>query len=117
MKKYFVAGTDEELQFGDTVEMTFTKKTKNGKVVENHLECEFLPELVELLLESEVIEERDCEDEQNPIDFSDGVYEGIEDIKDLMEEQAELLKGLTETVAELVKVLTKEKAAKTAKAK
>lgn len=30
MKKYFIAETDEELVFGDTLELDLTKKTKHG---------------------------------------------------------------------------------------
>lgn len=62
MKKYFMKGTEDELQFGDMIEMDFTRDTKGG-VIHHHIECKFLPELIPTLLEDEAIEEREVEEE------------------------------------------------------
>ena len=57
-KKYYLKGTDEELKFGDKIELDMAKE-KKGKTIHHHVECRFLPELVDLLLESDVIEQRE----------------------------------------------------------
>ena len=56
-KKFYLKGTDEELKFGDMIELDMTEE-KKGETIHHHVECKFLPELVDLLLESDVIEER-----------------------------------------------------------
>mgnify|MGYP003456868727 CR=1 FL=1 len=58
MKKYFMTGTDDELQFGDVIELDFVREMKNGKVKHQHMEVKFIPELVDVLIENEVIEEK-----------------------------------------------------------
>ena len=55
MKKYFMKGTQDEVQFGDMLELDFTKDTKNG-TIHRHLETKFIPELVDILVEEGVIE-------------------------------------------------------------
>ena len=75
MKKYFMKGTDDELQFGEVIELDMVGKEK-GKVKHTHLEVEFLPELVDELLEQEVIEERESDEEDDElINFSDDLDE------------------------------------------
>lgn len=63
MKKYFMTGTDEEIQFGEMIELDFTKDSKNG-VTHHHMECKFIPELVDMLLENDIIEVVDDEEEE-----------------------------------------------------
>lgn len=55
--------TEDELQFGDMIELDFTRDTENG-VVHHHMECKFLPDLIPLLLEDEAIEEREVKKEE-----------------------------------------------------
>ena len=64
MKKYFMKGTQDEVQFGDMLELDFTKDTKNG-TIHRHLETKFIPELVDILVEEGVIEVKTCTDKQN----------------------------------------------------
>lgn len=65
-----MTGVDEPIEFGDTLGFDIVKK-KDGKSVTKHVECTFCPELVPLLLEAEIIEEKDAEDEKpETIDFS-----------------------------------------------
>lgn len=72
MKKYFMKGTEDELQFGDMIELDLTEDLPNGKVRHHHLECKFIPELVPLLLEEEIIEVvEEKEKEEKPLDFQD----------------------------------------------
>lgn len=58
-------GSDDELKFGDTIELDFTKATADGHTCHHHLECKFLPELIPLLIEKEIIEMREVEDEES----------------------------------------------------
>lgn len=64
-------GSDEEVQFGDTIEMDFTKNMPNGKVKHYHIDCEFIKELLPVFLENDVIEEREVEGDtkDSMIDF------------------------------------------------
>lgn len=55
--------TEDELQFGDMIELDFTRDTENG-VVHHYMECKFLPELIPILLEAEAIEEREVKEEK-----------------------------------------------------
>jgi hypothetical protein len=64
MKKYFMKGTEDELQFGDLVELDITEDMPNGKIKHKHLDCKFMPDLIDTLLEAEVIEEVDVDDEE-----------------------------------------------------
>lgn len=70
MKKYFMKGTDNELQFGDMIELDLSKDLPDGHTKHHHLECKFLPELVPLLLEDDIIEVIEDEEEK-PLDFQD----------------------------------------------
>lgn len=62
MKKYFLKDSNEELKFGDIIELDFTKDMKNGNTHHHHLECKFIPNLIPLLLKQEVIVEKEVED-------------------------------------------------------
>ena len=66
MKKYFMKGTDDVLEFGDMIVLDLTKDMPNGNVKHQHFEVKFIPDLVDLLLEEEVIDEVEVEDEETP---------------------------------------------------
>ena len=109
MKKYFIAGSDEELEFGDVIALDLTKETKHGThCVES--EVTFSPDILPLLLEIGAVEEKD---EKNLIDFSDDepcddldeLYERIEDIEVRMEEQDEMLEEMMKSIKSLVDIL------------
>ena len=61
MKKYFLKNSNEELKFGDIIELDFTKDTKDGHTRYHHLECKFIPDLIPLLLKQEIIIEKEIE--------------------------------------------------------
>ena len=67
--KFFMAGTDDELQFGDTIEVDLTKEAGKNHVKHHHIECKFHPMLVDILLEKGIIEEREVEEEM--LDLAD----------------------------------------------
>ena len=78
MKKYFLTGTDDELQFGEMIELDFTKDGKHG-VTHHHLECKFIPELVDMLLDNEIIED----EEECCVDFENSVKEALQAIDEM----------------------------------
>ena len=111
MKKYFIAGSDEELEFGDVIELDLTKETKHGThCVES--EVTFSPDILPLLLEIGAVEEKD---EKSLIDFSDEepcddldeLYERIEDIEARVEEQDEMIEEMMKGIKSLVDILNK----------
>lgn len=61
MKKYFLKDSNEELKFGDIIELDFTKDTEDGHTRHHHLECKFIPDLIPLLLKQEIIIEKEVE--------------------------------------------------------
>jgi hypothetical protein len=70
MKKYFMQETAEELEFGDMIVLDLSHDMENGHTKHHHLECKFMPELVPILLEEGIIEEKEVEEEK-PLDFQD----------------------------------------------
>lgn len=120
-------GTDDEVQFGDVIELDAVKETKNGKIKHRHLECKFVPELLPLLLEQEVIEEKECEEEpvysfpdsaepseeKQMIDYFLEITENMADcITSLEKEVKTLNKKITALQAEVNQVLSKNKGKK-----
>lgn len=70
MKKYFLQETAEELEFGDMIVLDLSHDMENGHTKHHHLECKFIPELVPILLEEGIIEEKEVKEEK-PLDFQD----------------------------------------------
>lgn len=62
--------TAEELEFGDMIVLDLSHDMENGHTKHHHLECKFMPELVPILLEEGIIEEKEVEDNK-PLDFED----------------------------------------------
>lgn len=75
MKKYFIKDTEDEVQFGDTIKVTGVKSLKDGGEKHLRLECEFTPEIVDMLIEQEIIEEKKTDTEE-------GVKFNMESYKD-----------------------------------
>ena len=63
MKRYFMKGTGDEIQFGDIIKLDLTKETSRGTVKHRHLEVEFLPGIVDYLVEEDVIEVKEFMEE------------------------------------------------------
>lgn len=92
MKKYFVKETDEEIQFGDTIQLDMTKKTKHG-VHTIKDEVKFSPMILPLLLEVGIIEERENEGDEL-LDFEEDSCETLEALLedfDVLEERVDKL--------------------------
>ena len=64
MKQYFMQETNEEIQFGDTLDLTLEKRLCGIVTEVRHLTCKFIPELVPLLLEEGIIIEKEVKDEK-----------------------------------------------------
>lgn len=65
MKKYFMKNSGEEVKFGDMIELDFTKDTEDGHTCHHHLECKFIPGLIPLLLEKNIIEEKELKEDKD----------------------------------------------------
>lgn len=62
MKQYFLKGMNEPLKFSDIIEFDFIKKGPDGQAITKHIQCQFFPGLIPLLLDEDVIEVKDVED-------------------------------------------------------
>ena len=62
--------TAEELEFGDMIVLDLSHDMEDGHTKHHHLECKFMPELVPILLEEGIIEEKEVKEEK-PLDFQD----------------------------------------------
>lgn len=104
-------GTDDEIQFGDMIELDLTKDLPDGKVQHHHLECKFIPELVPLLLEEGVVEEK-IEEEELPLDFHDDSCPMLEELIKANENLEHRVYNLEKAVGKLnstIVSLTKQK--------
>lgn len=103
MKKYFMTGTDDELEYGDIIEVDLSKGKKH-----EHIECKFHPALVGILLDEGIIEMRDVEgkEEEDTKDFlefddDDDIIGMLNEVLEMQEEQAKMLDKLTDRLIDL----------------
>lgn len=61
MKKYFIKETGEEIQFGEHIVLDFTKDAY-GKIIHHHLDCKFIPELIPLFMENDIVVSKEIDD-------------------------------------------------------
>lgn len=106
MKKYFMKGTEDELQFGDMIELNLVKD-EDGHKVHSHLECKFIPELVDMLLKNDVIEVVGDEEEEEGLEFADDDASLIDDILEDIENIEKRLDVLEENNKRANKILDK----------
>lgn len=106
MKKYFMKDSGEELQFGDMIELDFTKDTEDGHTSHHHMECKFIPGLIPMLLEQEIIEEKEFKDE-NPDTTSNENYDIAKDIISIIENLALKVQKMESTINNLNKIIRK----------
>lgn len=99
MKKYFMKNTEDELQFGDQIELDFSEE-KNGKKTHHHLDCKFIPELVDLLIENGVVTVKEVEGEE-PDEEETSVEEVLQDLEETADDHEERLTELEGKVAQL----------------
>ena len=107
VKKYFMAGTDDELQFGDIIELDMVKE-ENGKKKHRHIECEFCTLVMDFLLKDNLIEEREVETDIIDFDEEDDLEdeELFEALENMVENQEEIDKRL-DAIEEKLKSMEK----------
>ena len=94
-------GTEDELQFGDMIELNLVKE-EDGHKVHSHLECKFIPELIDMLLENDVIEVVGDEEEEEGLEFADDDDCLIDDIlEDLENSKKRTLKTIEKAYEKL----------------
>jgi hypothetical protein len=99
MKKYFVVETDEAIEFGDVVNLTFFKEIEDGKVTIEK-EVEFNKDTMALLIEMGFVEVREVE-EEDLIDFEDDSCEALsalEEDLEALEERVDNIEGLIKEI-------------------
>lgn len=110
MKKYFMKGVDEPLEFGDKIGFDIIKEVDDKSVTKN-VEVNFIPEIVPFLLELGVIEEKEVEKEKNTIDFTDNAEDNendemtLNDLAEYLGEFSGLVTGILEKMNERIKKL------------
>ena len=109
MKKYFVVETDEAIEFGDVVSLTFFKEIEDGKVTIEK-EVEFNKDTMALLIEMGFVEVREV-DEEDLIDFEDDPCEALSALEEgleVLEERVDNIEGLLKEIYDSVKSITAE---------
>ena len=109
MKKYFVVETDEAIEFGDVVNLTFFKEIEDGKVTIEK-EVEFNKDTMALLIEMGFVEVREVE-EEDLIDFEDDPCEALSALEEgleVLEERVDNIEGLLKEIYDSVKSITAE---------
>lgn len=120
MNKYFCTETDEQVNFGDELHLSFFKETKNGKVTVEK-DVIFTEDTMDWMIEMGFIKEREEEDEEvntpkdDLIDFDEDEEEKWEVIEDFLEDFENLEKrvdkledltiGVLKEMARIVKIL------------
>ena len=99
VRKYFMAGTDEEVLIGDVINTDVVKEFEDGRSITRELEFKITEETIPYALELGIIEER--EEEEDLLDFNDEMDIAIDE---LLEENESFKKRL-DILEEKVKVL------------
>lgn len=122
MKKYFIKGSDEPLEWGDVLNLTVVTH-KNGRAVQKDFECKLTPDLIPMLLAEEIIEEKEVkekkqktEPKEDLLEFSfekddkssteSDLDEIIETIIDTQKMQSKILQRLTDQLDKVQKSIT-----------
>lgn len=106
MKKYFCIETNEQVNFGDELHLTFFKETENGKVtVEKSIT--FTEDTLDQLIELGFIEEREVEEEEDNtleddlLDFDKTPCEALEALEEDFEALDEKVESLEQEIKQL----------------
>ena len=106
MEKYFMKDSGEELKFGDMIELDFTKDTNDGHTCHHHLECKFVPGLIPMLLEQEIIKEEEFKDENTDTPSNEN-YDIAKDIISIIEALSLKVQKMESTIVNLNKIIRK----------
>ena len=104
--RYFWKSSDEELFIGDRVELDLSKELENGHTLHTHMDCKFIPELIPILLEKDLIrvEEGDKEEDIEE-DALEETLAIIIDNQDTLEHRVEELEKTVEELGTTIKKL------------
>lgn len=108
MKKYYLAETEEEIQFDDMITISCVKSTEDGTVtVEKNIK--FTPDNVESLIDMEVIYEQDEEDEEEEFTCEplEDLMVSYEELEGRVEKLEELVHGLCGDMVSVTKIVHK----------
>ncbi len=108
MKKYFMKNSGEEVKFGDMIELDFTKDTEDGHTHHHHLECKFIPGLIPLFLEQDIIEEKEFKEDKTDTS-TDEDCEVAQLILSTLETFALKIKKIDDEITTLNKIVKKLK--------
>lgn len=105
MKKYFLKGVDEPLEFGDKIGFDVVKESEDGKSVTKHIETTFIPEIIPMLLDLDAIEEKedtidftDDKEEDDDCEFVNQLIDTLETLGEVVKEQSNRIDKLEEKV-------------------
>lgn len=105
MKKYFCIETDEQINFGDELHLTFFKETEDGKVtVEKNIS--FTEDTLDWMIEMGFVEEREGEEEEDNTPEDDLLDFGNEpscEALEALEEDFEALEGKVESLEQEIR--------------
>lgn len=85
--------TSEEVNLGDTLILEFTKEVK-GRIKHHHYECHLIPELIPLLLEHGIIEEKEVDEEVTAEEIIKELIKAHEELELKVEELEKQVKYL-----------------------
>lgn len=112
--KYFIKDSNEEIKFGERIGLSYEKESECG--AENaYMEFEFVPELVDMLLNDEVIIKKEIKPEKmtadNKKEEEEAAMEFLDNLITAMDELFGKFKALSDRVKSLeseVKTLKKK---------
>ena len=101
MKQYFMRNTNAELHFGDMIELTLYKELDNGNI-KHKLECKFLPEIVPLLLENDIIYEKEVPEPKKKESSDDSLIQSMLKTSEDLEHRLESLEAVVVRLADVI---------------
>lgn len=108
MKKFFLKNDNSPVEFGDNIELDLIKEDKDGKKQMKHIKCKFLPELLPLLLEGDIITEKEVDDPEEDELEDDAVFdEFMSKISEFMQQTSDILQGFDRRIKKLEDVMKK----------
>lgn len=107
MKKYFLKNDNSPVEFGDNIELDLVKEDKDGKKQMKHIQCKFLPELLPLLLEGDILEEKEVNTPEEE-DNDDAIFEEfMSKISEFMQQTSDILQGFDRRIKKLEEAMQK----------
>lgn len=103
MKQYFLKGVDEPLNYGDDIEFDLEKLGENNTKITKHVVCKFIPEIVPLLLDEEIIEEKEVEGKTEEDVTEEELNTFMSSLTDFIEETHSAVQSLLDRVNTLEK--------------